>query len=377
MEANRTNGYATQAPSTPARQFAGHVLIDPDNADLDWMRRQLAEDDPTDRREKYHDFIGVSNSDLGTLDKHPLHFYNKKILGEEEDEDEKPSTAYLLGNMIECQLLLSGVFEEEFIREPEEMSTPSSSKQKEFCERVIGGESPEDAYRQCYSTKRKSEEKIEEKTAEKYESLEPYMNFTQQVEESGKTPYTAGQKEKVNAAILDAKTSTGYQWLDSQKGTHLVEYPMVGQMDVGPKTVLTKGLADWVIVGSREVISVDLKTTSKPLSDFDYFYHRYRYYRQQAYYRAMLRQQFPNKRVRTYCLATKTRTPFGTRLFQINESLLESGIEEAQSLLRRLVLHLSEDYDFQRPLEDQRSAKVALGAREDLIERHLSKSSLQ
>jgi len=378
MEATRpTNGYATSTSDSPTAQFAEEVLVDGEDLDTEWLRQKLARlGNPLRREEQYHDFIGVSNTDLGNLDKHPLYFYKDKILGEEDEEESLP-TAYLLGNMIECQLLFPHRFEDQFIREPEEMKSPSSPNQKEFCQHVINGDSPEEAFRKCYSTKRKSDEKIAEKASEKYESLRQYISFTQEVENSGKDPYTAEQKETVNAAVLDVKTSSGYQWLESQDGTDLVQYPLVGLMDVGPKSVLTKGLADWLIVGDRQVISIDLKTTSKPLGDFGYSYHKYRYYRQQGYYREMLRQQFPDKNIQTYCLATKTREPFGTRLFQVSKSLLDSGIEEARSLLERLVLHLDGEYDFQRPLEDQRGTKTMLSPNEDMLSRHLSESSIQ
>jgi len=377
MEATKpTNGYSTSTSAPATEEFAEEVLTEDREIDVEWTRQKLARlENPVNREEQYHGFVGISNSDLGNLDKHPLYFLKDKILEEEEEEDDLP-TPYLLGNMIECQLLFPDLFEEEFIREPEEMKTPSSPKQKSFCEIVINGFPPEQAFRECYSTKRKSESKIAEKASEKYESLKQYIEFTQEVERSGKHPYTAEEKKAVSDAVLDVHTSSGWEWLNNQPGKHLIQYPLIGIMNGGSKNVLTKGLADWLIVGDRQVISVDLKTTSKPLADFEYFYHKYRYYRQQGYYREMLLQQFPHKNVQTYCLATKTRAPFGTRLFQVSKSLLDSGIEEARSLLERLVLHLEGDYDFQRPLEDQQTAKTMLAPKEDMLSRHLSESSI-
>lgn len=359
--------------------FAQRVLLQPQGdgqtLDLSLLRRRLREKDLPEREDQYFNFVGVSNSDMKNLAQHPKTFLEEKIL--EVDQEEMSSQYIKMGNLIETKLLCPAIFDDVFVQEPAEMKSPSSAKQKEFCQLVIEGDSPEEAFRQTYSTKRKSDEKIEEKAEEKYENLQDFIDLEKEIEKSEKTPYSSDEMMRVNNAILEAWDKENItNLLNPVDGDLKVQLPLCGTLeDVAGHSVLVKGLADFIIVEEDRIISVDLKTTSKPLSSFAYDYHKRRYYRQQGLYYHMLRQEF-QRPVETKAFVMRTKEPFGSRVYDVPSSLIEAGIKEARALAKRLVLHLTE-HGFEDFIEDAIPGNMGMEMQDNIIERNLNNARIQ
>lgn len=351
--------------------FADRVLVD--DVDLDFFREKLRNLDMPEREEMYHDFWAVSNSDLGTLAQHPQHFLDEKILEVEDEEEDK--SHFKLGNMIETKLLCPSIFDDLFVREPEEMKSPSSGKQKAIVQNILDGDDPETAYRKEYSTKRKSDEKIAEKAQEKYDNLRTFIDHQKDINDSGKTPYSSDQMDTVNKAVLSARqNSQALELLSPSSGDFKAQVPLVGSMEAAGETVLMKGLADWLVVEDGRIINIDLKTTSKGLQSFDYYYQKYRYYRQQAIYRHLLLQEV-DRPVETKCVVLKTKPPHECRVLDVSDTLLEVGERETKALLKRLVMHLTE-HRFTGYLEDLLPGRLSVSENGDLLERHLEQARI-
>jgi hypothetical protein len=366
----------TSPKDKEVQSFADLVLTD-EELDMRLIRHQLRSPESVPEREdQYFDFHAVSNSDLKLLSKHPQYFLEEKILEVEQEEEDK--SHFKLGNMIETKLLCPGVFSDLFVQEPPEMKSPSSGKQKDFCQLVIGGHTPEEAFRETYSTKRKSDEKIAEKAQSKHENLQDFINLQREVEESGKTPYSPDDMMTTDQAIMSARKHDQIpDLLSPTDGEIKVQHPLAGQLEnLAGESLMMKGLADWIVVKDDKIISVDLKTTSKPLNSFPYHYHKYHYYRQQGLYYSLLRDEY-SRPVETKCVVLRTREPFGARVYDIPSDLIRTGIREIRALAKRLVVHLSEDFDFESPLEDQMPSALKMAPKEDMLDRHLEQARIQ
>jgi hypothetical protein len=363
----------TQLIDDEIQAFADRVLIDK-GMDFDLLRRKLRSLDTVEETEdRYFDFAGVSNSDLKLLSKHPQHFLDEKIREIEEEEEEKDY--YTLGNMIETRLLFPDEFDDLFVREPEEMKSPSSGKQKAIVQHILDGDDPETAFRKEYSTKRKSDEKIAEQAQNKYDNLSTFIEHQEDINNSGKTPYSSDQMDTVNKAMLAVKQNErAMELLNPSSGQFKTQVPLVGSMDAIGETVLMKGLADWLVVSEGRIINIDLKTTSRGLQSFDYYYQKYRYYRQQAIYRHLLLQEV-DRPVDTKCVVVTTDPPYGCRVLDVSDTLLEVGERETKALLKRLVMHLTE-HSFEGFLEDLLPGRLSVSKDGDLLERHLEQARI-
>lgn len=92
----------------------------------------------------------------------------------------------------------------------------------------------------------------------------------------------------------------------------------------------------------KRITLVDLKTTSKPLGRFEETVAIYRYYRQLAWYRMCLAQEYPDYKVdECYIVAVQTNKEYPCDVFKIDESYLNAGIREYDALLDRIAFHLA------------------------------------
>ena len=91
-----------------------------------------------------------------------------------------------------------------------------------------------------------------------------------------------------------------------------------------------KGKADMVVDGGSML--VDLKTTSKPITEFKKSAYRYSYHRQAAFYM----DGFGAKEF--VFIVIETQPPFQIGIFRCSEGFIEQGREEYVSLLQQLNL---------------------------------------
>jgi hypothetical protein len=64
-------------------------------------------------------------------------------------------------------------------------------------------------------------------------------------------------------------------------------------------------------------------------------------------------------------------------VYDIPSDLIRTGIREIRALAKRLVVHLSEDFDFESPLEDQMPSALKMAPKEDMLDRHLEQARIQ
>lgn len=361
---------------TPTSEFQDQVLLNdlvhPFNTTQKWRIDAIQLEEDTETRERwYHDHVAISNSDLNRLLDHPRTFYKEKILGDKRELD---STYIRLGNMIEAQLLEPSVFDERYILIPESVKEPTSAKQKDFCADVISGLSPAEAFEYNYSTKRKSEEKIQKDASRKYESLKDYIELQKEVEESGKTPYSSSEQETMLRASSDALGHQRVrQLLDMNPD---IQVPVFFPMMSGPDLFFMRGLLDMVIETENVIISIDLKTTSKRLSNFGYHYINRGYHRQQAMYRAGVQYEYgTGKPIISKVIVVSTKEPYGTMVRTVPNYIIDHGLSELKNLLARLSLHM--EHGFDRALEEMLGDEPLLTIEEDLLERSFRKTNLE
>jgi hypothetical protein len=318
--------------------------------------QQIAErlsqtDEEISSEPEYHSHPFISNSNLKTLEQNPRTFYREKILGQGETKQ----TSYMkLGSMVDCLLLEPHKFDERYVEEPSGMNRPRSKKETAFCEAALNGQTSVEAYREIYSTSSKSEATIERKALEKAEKFESYFEFKRTVNVEGLTPYSPDEHSKAMKVFYDiqqhrkaqAILNPGRNRVQLREPQKIITYVLDG--------VFCRSMLDLVIVTNNEIVSIDLKTTSKPLSNFEYWYSRRRYYRQQAMYRQALRHEFEGTEheglpIVTYVIASFTQEPYGTIVRRIDEKLLDKGIQETSELLRHLRFHINQNLWSHRP----------------------------
>jgi len=301
--------------------------------------------------EEYHNHPFISNSNLKTLEQSPRLFHQKKIQGESDDEQ---SRFMKLGSMIDTMLLEPHQFQSRYVEEPSDLKEPYSSKEKDFCEAYQNGHTAEEAYREVYSTNGKSDEKIREKAQKKLDKFEAYFQFQEEIEEGGRTPYSSDEHQKAMNVFYDIQNHRKAQAFLSPP-RHQVQHKEA-QMVIPfvQNGVFCRSMLDWVVVGRDRIISIDLKTTSKQLSSFDYWYRRRRYYRQQAMYRRALEYKYrgtdyEDLPVATYVIAAHTKEPHETIVRRIDNALLRQGEQELDTLLDHLKFHIENDVWRRRP----------------------------
>ena len=92
----------------------------------------------------------------------------------------------------------------------------------------------------------------------------------------------------------------------------------------------------------KKIALVDLKTTSKPLGRFEETVAIYHYYRQLAWYRMCLKQEYPEYDVdECYIVAVQTNKEYPCDVFKIDDSYLNAGIREYEGHLDRIAFHLA------------------------------------
>lgn len=333
------------------------MIEDPSTLLTDGLTPQQIEErldntvDEISTEEEYHSHPFISNSNLKTLEQNPRTFYREKILGQGDDEQ----TSYMkLGSMVDCLLLEPHEFDNRYVQEPEGMNRPRSKKEKQFCEAALNGQTTTEAYRDIYSTNGKSEATISRKAEKKEEKFESYFEFKRTVNTEGLTPYSSEEHSQAMKVFYDIQ--------QHRKARAILNPPKNKVVERVPQMVLTyvlngvfcRSMLDLVIVTDNEIISIDLKTTSKPLSNFEYWYSRRRYYRQQGLYRHALRREFEGTEheglpILTYVVASHTQEPYGTIVRRIDDALLDRGFQEIETLLEHLKFHVRENVWSYRP----------------------------
>ena len=230
----------------------------------------------------YRQHPAIANSDLKYLHSPKLFQLNKQQQLEEES-----NPAFYFGTFID-DYLLSEDFNEKYILD-EGIESPSSPNQKKFLDLIMTHEGDLNTadiasyYGECYAKPN------EDKALELYNSLQPYILFSEK--SKGKTVYSEDDLDKAKNIVHNIQNHELLNdWIFEDKVKDQARFSHLQIVDKEFWGVKWKGELDRVIVdfNTKEIYNLDLKSTSKPISNFHYSYRNYRYYRQQALYRKLL-----------------------------------------------------------------------------------------
>lgn len=296
--------------------------------------------------EQYFQSPRISNSDLGLLKYSPLYF---KLVKNGEIEGIS-SSGFFFGSLVDCKVLTPGEFEDRYRLMPPGIGVPSSassSYQETFCEFLVNGMDPIQAYAQAgYSTKSKTWTDSALKMAAEFAD---YVELMKEVRETGHKLYSMDDQEKLSKivqSLSDHQLARKLLFESPRNGEAVAQLVVFFEL-YGIECRLMEDRV-WIDDDQEVVYPVDLKTTSKPLSGFNYWYEKYDYHRQQAFYKEGISQWLratgrENHRVEPLIVVVDTDRVHECKVLQPHPSYLERGAAEMNDLLDRLLWHQQRD----------------------------------
>jgi hypothetical protein len=261
----------------------------------------------------YQDFPALSNSLLKALRKSGLHFLKMREYG--YPDDKKPH--HLTGQLVDSYLLSPKTFDQEYILQS--WQTPGSPQQHGFVDALLAGEDVEEAYSGNYKKKLKPETLTNEANALR-DSLHGYIQYMKH--SAHKQTYTEKDKEYLQDVIKAVSRHPLASKMLLEESPKLLKQTHV-QLTAEIFGEAFKGELDLAIASPSYYWSVDVKTTSKPISEFVYQYTRYGYDKQQFIYYKLLRAKAPeNLPIRTAVIVVTTKSPIECWVFEVHPRVL-------------------------------------------------------
>lgn len=287
----------------------------------------------------YHDLPGLSNSKLKLLKKSPKLFWEKEQHGFEEDTKDH----HAIGTLIDLMLLDYEKFQDTYILQTWE--TPSSSNQKEFAERVSQGMEISEAYNASYKSNYKPDT-LKRKATELFEELKQYIEYLSYHAE--RIPYKIEDQEMLMAIQNNAmKHPKIGPLLNSEKAKnhYVIQEELLGEN--------FKCEVDLLVDLGKIVFNLDVKSTAKHLSSFEYEYKKYGYNKQQALYHKLIRKELDKQGrqdtvIQTACIAVSKQFPHEVLLFRPHPRLLVQGWQWVKETTDLYKFHKKTGFDYPR-----------------------------
>jgi len=198
---------------------------------------------------------------------------------------------------------------------------------------------------------------------------EEYFNFL--IQNNGKTAIPSEWQailEKITLSMLRGSIQEIFNPVDKTGLEILSEYEIL--FDIHANSYLDKtevfeckAKIDRLIVDhkSKSYRIIDLKSSSGLLETFTESVKRYKYHRQLAFYREAVRQRLPGNYTEegVYILTVETTSYCRARLFQLDQSILKSGKEDYQNLLKRISYHTAV-FNWIYPMEEEENQGIYL-----------------
>lgn len=320
------------------------------------MIQQITEKD-------YYNKPFVSNSSLDWFKNSPKYF---KLKLNKELEDPVPKKYFELGRQIHMFLLEPDEFHKNYTYE--DVKLPSTQQQKDFANdyRKLEGSKEEKAvkaYKNNYSTKGKSEDKIKEIATELANKLLRYIDYLDRAE-TVKVVLSWNDWDTINKAADVVKNhklarnlimNTEYDIFGSKNIDIFNELVVLWKWN----TVDCKSMLDRVEIDhtNKTIKLIDVKTTSF-LGSFYKSVKKFRYNRQLAYYWLALKywfkehykdKNFDDYSKESYIVAIGKGELVETRVFTIPEELLNDGLDEIIEIMTEIEWHYTNDkWDYSR-----------------------------
>lgn len=294
----------------------------------------------------YRAHPAIANSDLKYL-------YDPELfqLKKQQKLRPEPETSYQqTGTLVDEYLLNAEEFNEKFILQPDFESTPTSKNQKNFVEDIllydqVDSEIITEVHNTHYS---RSNEDLAD---ELYNELFDYIQFQRKKE--GKTPYSQDDYDELKTITKNCASHklVNRFLFEPKKGDKVFKHlQIIGKEFWG---IEWKGELDLAVVNflDKEIYNIDLKTTSKSLANFGYYYYkRYNYKRQQALYRKLLRAYLVDEGiideseanewvVKTRCIAIESTPLYRVGCIPVPNRVLQDGEAELIEAAEKIKFH--------------------------------------
>lgn len=218
-----------------------------------------------------------------------LEFYRYK----ERELEQEYSDSLTLGTLIDIYLLNQEEFKEKYV--VNDVESPSSPNQQKFCQLLAhSAYSIEDAYRESYSCKNKSEKKVAEESIALHKELAPYIKFIRDT--VGKEYYSKDDSYALNQIRMNISghkvARDLFPWITMQDNSKqfeiLYHVDLTGEFEGFP----IKGEVDLVVIDHvhMKVYVYDLKSTKAYIQNFKYEARNYGYFLQLYLYTLLVKQ---------------------------------------------------------------------------------------
>ena len=294
----------------------------------------------------YRAHPAIANSDLRYL--HDPKDFRLNKLGQQNEETKDYQRT---GNLVDEFLLNRTNFNDNFILQPEFEDVPTSKNQKKFVELLFEeSDEPwkledkvllEDLYDKCYANS------TQEKAWSMFKEFKPYLEFT--VKAEGKERYSQSDWEELQEMVKNCKGNKEVNRLlfeDKKNTTRFTHLQIIGMKKWG---ITWKGEVDLLYLNFEDKVieNVDLKTTSKKITSFNYYYDRYKYYRQQALYRELLqyylvenniipKDELDQWTIKTRCMVVKTTGLYQAYCVPIPFFMIKKGLDELKEAAKKI-----------------------------------------
>lgn len=315
------------------------------------------------KNDEYYSKTGfLSNSALTWYSMGPK-FYVKQINKTQEEEDQETDPGFIvMGNAVHCAILEPDKFKDEYI--VAECNRPINSHQENFAKLVHNGVDRVEAFRQCYSTKNKSDSVVEKDSIALESALHEYIKIYDDLQK--RTILSSSQYrsiEEMKLAMMFHKA--GNKWFfsddiikkEDSEAIILTEEPIFFNIKIGDKEIPCKAKPDKIVIypSKKLIVDIELKTDRGPLKNFGEKFVKYEYHRQLAMYAIAMQNKFkelfPTEDISKWDIQFKT--PVVTtgetkevKVFDINPNLVLLGSNILLDLLNRFIISKEKGFDY-------------------------------
>lgn len=288
--------------------------------------------------EDYFSANRLSNSDLSLLKKNPL-LLKKKLEGKD------------MGTTPQLEL---GTATHLFILEPEKYKSdvrvfkgkmPANPQQRKFGDLLKKGMEYNDAYKECYATKGKSDKAVMEAAQLLRDDLWSYIE-TYDPSKINISLDDYSTLERIKSSVYGHKRAVELLNADGFVETSIFwEFKGVNMKSKLDKFIIYKDY--------NHVILIDFKTTDN-INTFANSFRKYDYARQLGCYTLALTHEYDRgdifKGMDTLnfewkIIATETSGLYTTKCFNIIENIVQEGVNQFDDLVNRYKLHLEYGFD--------------------------------
>ena len=270
---------------------------------------------------------------------------------------EKKETAYFsFGTHFEDYLVMStNEFNTKYCVVEELPKSPSGFNQITFVEQVaalmdISLDTPTNEeltaiYNNIYKTK---DDKKGSKSKKLYDEYKDYISFERDSREKLTTEYVE-QLEYRKKAVLKLPL-----WNELMSKEVYYQPTMGIEPRIKTNGVFIKGKPDWIIVDNENkvIYILDLKTTGKPIGDFEYSFRKFKYDRQLAFYKKLLQhhislegfevyEKYADYSIKAMILAVESGYPGYAKFIPIPTRVMKHGNELFAKDLERVKQYLT------------------------------------